>query len=193
MSGCRQSGLSLIELMVGITIAALLLTLAVPEFRTTMQNRQIRNAADAIQNGLQLARTEALRRNRQVQFQLGAGNSWTVGCTTPDPTLDKGEPICPATIQARAQQDSSANAQVVSQQVQSGTVVASPADTMVFTPLGRTTLPAGNLVQFVVTNPSGGHCAAAGGEMRCLTISASANGEVRMCDPAVAAGDPRAC
>jgi type IV fimbrial biogenesis protein FimT len=193
MANRRERGLSLIELMVGITIAALLLTLAIPEFRTAMQNRQIRTAAEAIQNGLQLARTEALRRNRQVQFVLGTGNSWTVGCNPSDMTLDNGLPICPDTIQARPQQDSSANAQVASQQVAAGGAVVAPSNVVAFTPLGRTTLPAGASNQFLVTNPSGGTCAGVGGEMRCLNIAVTANGQVRMCDPAVAAGDLRAC
>jgi type IV fimbrial biogenesis protein FimT len=199
MSGRHQGGLSLIELMVGITIAALLLTLAIPQFRTGMQNRQIRSAAEALQNGLQLARTEALRRNRTVQFQLGTGNSWTVGCNPSDPTLDNGVPICPDTIQARPTPDSTANAQVDTQQLTSaGAPAASPVftNTVKFTPLGRTTsdtLPVGNIAQFKVSNPHTGACVTDGGEMRCLTISVTANGQIRMCDPAVPAGDMRAC
>lgn len=203
MSRSRALGMTLIELMVGITIVALLLTLAIPEFRTTMQNRQIRTAAEAIQDGLQVARTEALRRNRLVEFQLRSGNSWTVGCYSPDATIDNGEQVCPATIQSRSAQDSTANAQVATQQLSGGSVVGSPVFTnaLTFTPLGRVAndtsvtgyMPAGNVAQFVVTNPGAGTCAAAGGEMRCLNISVTSNGQVRMCDPAVAAGDLRAC
>ena len=65
-----------------------------------------------------------------------------------------------------------------------------------FTPLGRTTgdsLPAGSVATFRITNPNGGACVADGGPMRCLWVAVTAAGQVRMCDPAVAAGDPRAC
>jgi type IV fimbrial biogenesis protein FimT len=195
MSSIRQRGMSLIELMVGITIAALLMGLAVPEFRTAMQNRQIRTAATAIQNGLQLARTEALRRNRNVIFQFTTGNGWQVGCQTPDATVQNGEQVCPQVIQSRDQQEGSANAQVQSFQVTTaGSTAFSGA--VSFSPLGRTTpdtLPAGATAQYVIQNPGAGTCAAAGGPMRCLNVVVTSFGQIRTCDPAVAAGDMRAC
>ncbi|MCC6472780.1 MAG: hypothetical protein IT514_03450, partial [Burkholderiales bacterium] len=44
------------------------------------------------------------------------------------------------------------------------------------------------------TNPSGGACAADGGPMRCLNVLVSPGGQIKMCDPAVAAtGDTRRC
>jgi len=198
----RQQGFSLIELMVGITLAAILMALAFPSIQSGMQNRQIRAAADAVQNGLQVARTEALRRNRNVKFQLGTGNSWVVGCETVDTGTDPvtGEVNCPATIQSRDQQEGSATATVAtSQLVSDGSTPATTTftDKVSFTPLGRTTsgtLPAGNLALFDITNPVAGTCAASGGEMRCLRVVVSATGQIRMCDPAVTAStDPRKC
>jgi len=196
--------MGLIELMIGVALAALLLTLALPSFQTGAQNRQIRNAADAIQNGLQIARTEALRRNRDVQFKLQTttGSAWTVGCVTPDDTVDSstGEVKCPTTIQTRESQGSSSNASVATSQLTSaGSAVSTTTftDTVGFTPLGRTTdatLPAGTMALFDVSNPAGGTCAAAGGEMRCLRVVVTNFGQVRMCDPAVTAStDPRKC
>jgi type IV fimbrial biogenesis protein FimT len=197
----EQAGMGLIEVMVAITVAALLLALGVPSFTTGMQNRQIRTAADAIQNGLQLARTEALRRNRVVRFQLGTETSWTVGCATPDPTIEGGEQICPATIQKRegAEGSQRADVQAVQLDATSGAPAGSPvfAGNLNFTPLGRLTsdtLPGGNVAEYQVSNPGAGTCAADGGEMRCLSIRVTASGQIRMCDPAVStAGDPRAC
>lgn len=196
----HQSGLTLIEVLVVVTVAALLLALGMPSFTTGMQNREIRTAANAIQNGLQLARTEALRRNRVVKFELLEQNSWRVGCSPADSTVIDGEEVCPATIQARDAKEGSTRAEVELAELVAGTStpVATPKfeGDIEFTPLGRTTdgtLPAGSVAVYRVSNPGGGSCAADGGEMRCLAVSVTAAGQVRMCDPAAAAGDPRAC
>lgn len=197
----RQQGMSLIEVMVAITLAAILLALGAPSFYTGMQNRQIRTAADAIQNGLQMARTEALRRNRNVRFTLRDGNGWTVGCDPADATIIDGQEACPAVLQTREASEGSTNVTVTPVQLlQSNlSVVGTPVflGDLGFTGLGRTvagSLPAGNIAEYQVTNPGGGTCAAQGGEMRCLSIRITAGGQIRMCDPAVtAAGDPRAC
>lgn len=200
----HQRGLGLIELMVAITVAALLLALSLPSFQSGIQNRQIRTAADAILNGLAVARTEALRRNRPVKFHLTTptGNGWTVGCESVDTTTDPttGEVLCPDIIQTRDQQEGSANATVVTaQQLSDGSAASTPVftDTLSFTPLGRTTtgtLPTGNVALFDIKNPAAGSCVAAGGEMRCLRIVVTAAGQIRMCDPGVTAStDPRKC
>lgn len=196
-----QSGVSLTELMIGVALVALLMALALPSFSVSMQNRQIRNAAEAIQNGVQAAKTEALKRNRIVKFDLRDGNSWTVGCKTADENVVDGEKLCPGTIQVREASEGSAGASVAFAQLVAGT--GAPAGAAVFagdlefTPLGRTTpdtLPAGNIAVFNVSHATGGSCASSGGELRCLSVRVSATGQIRMCDPALAAGsDPRAC
>ena len=64
---CRdERGFTLIELMVTISLLAILTTLAVPAFSAWIRNAQIRSAAEALQGGLRSAQAEALRRNRQV-------------------------------------------------------------------------------------------------------------------------------
>ena len=196
----RQRGMSMIEVMIAITLAAILLALGAPSFFTGAQSRQIRTAAEAIQTGLQLAKTEALRRNRNVKFQLQDGNSWTVGCETPDETVVDGQKVCPGTIQLRNKAEGSSNATTAFSEVvaSTGSAAATPvfAGDVPFTPLGRATtdtIGLGNNAIFQVSNPAGGACIAGGGEMRCLNVVVGAGGQVRMCDPAVAAGDPRAC
>lgn len=189
-----QRGVSLIETMIGLVIASLLLSVGVPSFSTFMQNTQIRNAAEAMQNGLSLARTEAVRRNTNVRFTLGTASSWTVGCVTADPD-------CPATIQARTAAEGSARAVVNLSEVVASTnaAAASPviSSEISFNGLGKVrALPAGNNAVINISNPTAGTCAAAGGTMRCLRVVVSAAGQVRMCDPKLAASnpsDPQAC
>ncbi|WP_164931964.1 GspH/FimT family pseudopilin [Janthinobacterium sp. 17J80-10] len=190
-----QRGVSLIELMVGLAIMGLLLGLGVPGFRTFLQNSQIRNAAEAIQNGLSLAKIEAVKRNTSIHFVLGTGTAWTV-CTSASTT-------CPAAdvIQARPQSEGAKNAVLAVSEVVASTNAAatSPAftTTLTFNGLGRvTTIPAGNNAVFNISNTTGGDCVTAGGEMRCLRVVVTSAGQVRMCDPArpvTTPPDPQAC
>lgn len=201
----RQLGVSLIELMIAVTLVGVVLMIAMPSFSTGVQSRQIRTAAESVQSGLTYARTEALRRNRNVDFTPDANAGWTVGCTTADTATDaNGEQACPATLQSRPASSGSPNARLTAAEKTSatGSNASSPAysSKFTFTPLGRVstaTLTAGNVVVYAVDNPTGGTCVASGGDMRCLSVVVGSNGQIRMCDPAItgtsAVGDPRNC
>ncbi len=66
-------GMTLIELMIGLTIAAILLLLAAPAYRDFIANTNVRNAAENTLAGLRQANAEAVKRNAPVQFSLIAG------------------------------------------------------------------------------------------------------------------------
>lgn len=178
----KQHGVNLTELLIGIAILAILLAVAAPNLSRWLQNSQIRNAAESIQNGLQQARIEAARRNVGVQFILGAGSNWTVGCVTTVADADgDGVDECPATIESHTSSDGSNNASIAATQ-----------STIVFNGLGRVApVPASDLT-FQVSNPLGGNCMPSGA-MRCLRVVVARGGQVRMCDPARSSPDPRAC
>ncbi|MFL6565641.1 MAG: GspH/FimT family protein, partial [Burkholderiales bacterium] len=93
-------GFTLVELVVVLAVLALLLFVAVPSFASFLQNQQIRVAGDAIVNGLQVARAEAIRRNLSVQVAVNVpATGWTVS------ESDSG-----ALIQSRTHEEGSPNA-----------------------------------------------------------------------------------
>jgi type IV fimbrial biogenesis protein FimT len=170
-------GFSLIELAFALVLAAVLAALAMPSFATYMQNVQIRTAAEALLNGVQLARAEAVRRNTAVEFVLGTNTGWTVSTVA-------GEEL-----QTRSEDDGSPNAQVV--------VTPGGATRLTFNGFGRVLNPnpdaSAPISQIEINNPAGGTCTAASGRMRCLQVRVTTGGNVRLCDPTYAAGDPRGC
>jgi len=81
----KHSGFSLLELMIGVAVLAILASIAMPSFQTMIESTKIRTAAESIQNGLQKARAEAIARNTNVAFTLGADSGWSIcvnSCTT---------------------------------------------------------------------------------------------------------------
>ncbi len=75
-------GMTLIELMIGIAIAAILLLLAAPAYQEFIANTNVRNAAENTVAGLRRATAEAVKRNAPVQFSLN-GSGWSVAEVDP--------------------------------------------------------------------------------------------------------------
>lgn len=82
----RNRGFTLIELMIGLAIAAFLMLLALPSMTEFMANTRVRNTAEAIANAARQAQMEAIKRNRDVQLLLDPA----VGLTINDPHPDLG-------------------------------------------------------------------------------------------------------
>jgi len=60
------NGFTLIELMVTLSVAAILIAVAVPSFGSLMSNNRISSSVSAFNQTLNLARSEAVRRGRVV-------------------------------------------------------------------------------------------------------------------------------
>jgi len=196
-----QQGVSMLELMMAVVIGSILLMLGVPSFQSWIHNTQIRTAAESVLNGLQLARTEAVRRNANVRFNLtdsGGMVAWTVDC-------ENVTPGCPAGIQSRAGNEGGTNARV-------GISVASfpsPVNAAYFNDPGAGAgLPAGvtfdGLGRVPAKNPDGSTnndditmisvTNAQSATARRMVIVIRSGGQVRMCDPALAlATSPQGC
>jgi type IV fimbrial biogenesis protein FimT len=170
--------MSLIELLIGLVLVGVLLGLGVPNFSAWLQNIQVRGAAEAIFNGLQTARANAVQRNKQVQLRL-TGPGAVLGQF--DASWAVTEVVAGTVIQSRSGADGTRNA-----------VVTTNDSTVIFDGLGATTLAAAALIQ--VTNPTGGTCQP-GGKMRCLNVTVSVGGQIKMCDPhpSIGTGDSRHC
>jgi len=86
----RASGFTLVELLIGLGIAALLMVLALPSFALWIADSQIRAAAESIATGLRYAQGEAIKRNSQVAFTIdpttGTGG-WTTTLVMDGSTL----------------------------------------------------------------------------------------------------------
>lgn len=163
-----QAGATLVELMIAVTILAMLLVMGMPSYSSWLQNSQLRTATQAVENGLQLARAEAVRRNTRVAFTV-TGNDWSI------------DVVAPATnIQRRSGADGTPNA-----------VITAAQNVITFNALGRV-LPSA-VATINVANPTGGACQLAGGPMRCLSVTVSPGGQIRMCDPALPATNVQSC
>lgn len=69
--GCasgRQAGFTIVELMVTVAVAAILLVIAVPSFRSMLATNQLNAAANELVGGLNEARMAAIQRNAGAQF-----------------------------------------------------------------------------------------------------------------------------
>ena len=120
-SARRPGGFSLIELMVTLAIAALMLGLAVPYYKTWIANSKVRSTAEQMVANLRQAQAEAVKRYRRVVFYRSVatdctstsapaysatGNYWVI-LTIP---LVTGDP--PVVAQCGTISDGSSNIQI---------------------------------------------------------------------------------
>jgi prepilin-type N-terminal cleavage/methylation domain-containing protein len=89
----RQRGVTLIELMITLAVAAIILAFAIPSFLDFRQRAALRGAADQVSNFWGEARFEALRRNSLVAVHLQSdvnGRICLGAATTTDPATNVG-------------------------------------------------------------------------------------------------------
>lgn len=169
-------GFTLVELLVAVVVLGVLASLGAPSFRDFIQRGQVRTASESVQNALQIARAEAVRRNARVRFVLGAqsgSSSWSVNIDTDGSIVQQSQPSGEG----------------------SGTVTATAtpanATTVTFNAFGRVvdnTDGSARLTQVDVNNTA----APAGSQRR---IVVTPGGSIRLCNPdtSLASTDPTKC
>jgi type IV fimbrial biogenesis protein FimT len=183
---CRSGvdGFTLTELMIALTIGAMLLTLGTPSFTAFLRNSEVRSNAEAVSNGLRLARAEATRLNQPVAFRLaGVGDpSWTINVFDPATGTFAQPPL-----QTYFSVETGKSAKV--------SVTPANATGVIFNGLGRVISPSPtatpNLQQIDVGS-------IVVGEARALRVYVDDIHEIRICDPdplikALVPADARAC
>lgn len=180
-------GVTLLEMMIGLTVVSCLLLVGMPSFSAWIQDLQIRNAAESLQSGLQLARNEAVRRNRPVRMMLedaGGLVAWTVGCIP-------SAADCPNVIGQRSASEGGRNARMAAAEVKNADDFSSPLTagsglpaSVIFNGLGEVAGAAPNRIEV-------SHAALGSARRLVLVIS---GGMTRLCNPALARpASPQGC
>jgi type IV fimbrial biogenesis protein FimT len=83
----RARGMTLIELMTTIAIAAILTMIAVPSFTKVIALQRLKSAASNLQVALLTGRSEAIKRNANVSVKSNASSAdWSSGWKVTDAT-----------------------------------------------------------------------------------------------------------
>ena len=204
----KMRGMTLVEVMIAVVIFGILLALGAGSFSNWIQNAQTRTAAESIQNGMQLARSEAVRRNTNTMFVMcdalagGTGTSWDVLAASATATATAcGAPAGGATdwdlVQRRSAQEGSRNA--VASGVNNSNAIAfnSFGRAVTISNMSPTSLPSApnplvqGMIQVDIANPKGN---------KPMRVMVTPGGSVRMCDPDFSGAlrnnmpnDPRLC
>lgn len=170
----HASGFTLLELMTALAVIGVLAAMAVPTMRSVIENGNIRAAGTSIQNGLSLARAEAVRLNTQVEFAF-TDDGWEVRRVAGGDVLH----------QSAGREVSSSGLAV--------TVEPGDADHVTYNTFGRaaTLNPDGSdaitRINIEAANPSGSS------NYKPLAVQVLPGGTVRLCDPNADDDQPRAC
>jgi type IV fimbrial biogenesis protein FimT len=98
----KQTGFTLIELMMVLVVVAILLAIGIPSFRELIMNNRITTATNDFASALSVARIEAVKRGTGMVVVAtsggGSSNEWGVGYTVSvwnddndDEVVDSGE------------------------------------------------------------------------------------------------------
>jgi len=180
----------MIEVVITIAIMGILMAAAMPSVGDWMRSARVRNTAESIQNGLQQARMEAVRRNRPVSFNLVSSldNTCTLSATS-------GNWIVSADAnpagQCGATPSTTTAPKVVAKAAMAdgGQATISPPNSG--TPAPTVTLNGLRMVANATAITRIALSASDGSYPRRVEISSG--GIARLCDPGATAGDTRAC
>ena len=73
------TGFTLIELMVTVSIMAIIAMIAAPALQTFVDKTRLKGATDRLYADMQFARSEAVKRNSSVSISFSTGSNWCYG------------------------------------------------------------------------------------------------------------------
>ena len=183
MSSVKQvQGFTLIELMITITISAILMAIAIPNISDWIRNASIAAAGESFQNGLRSALGEAMKTNTPVEFALASTTVSSANAATTTPAA--GGPnwfVMPV----------SGGAWIAGQNVSDAypnVVVGGTSSGVIFSGFGKvsdltgTALTANTVFRLSLS-----------GTTRIVCVYVTPGAGIRSCDPSKPSSDPRAC
>lgn len=197
MLNAPDRGFSLVELLVAVSVLAVLMAMAVPNFTTWIRNARVRTVAEALQASIRLAQAEAQRRNQSVVlFRTSskeclttstadaAGMQWQIR-SIPNPLMTDD---VPEAIQCGVLTDVSTGVKIsTSTQAAALCFAGDGRQTTLTNPAAIGQDCTANAITFRVEPTTGG------AENRPLQLDLSLSGAVRMCDPGKAKTAPDGC
>lgn len=188
-------GFSIVEIMIALTIIAMLMVLVAPSSAIWIQNTRLRTAASSVSAGLQLARIEAMKRNTLVSFQMTSASSAAWQVCVYDPVTDNCAVAAGSVLQGVSTAEAALNATLGTDTTLSNTATALASGTNMpssttFDSFGRLAATApSNVMRVDVRNTT-----LAPADERRMVILISLGGQVLMCDPKlVKATNPQGC
>jgi type IV fimbrial biogenesis protein FimT len=171
-----QRGFTIIELMIGVLLVAILLGIGMPAFRSFILEQRLRATGSDLRVALTLARSEAVKRNREVTLRrTDEAEGWSKGWMIPiPPDPDPDDPDVPALLK----------------HVQTGDVTITGPDVVTFTPSGRAKVPPGSIQLQIDIGPDASTAA------RYVCLESQLDGRVHSCRqacPVPAAALPEPC
>jgi type IV fimbrial biogenesis protein FimT len=175
----HREGFTLIELLVAVSLFGLLLALAVSQYVNFISNAQVRNAAEAMLNGVLSTQTAAINANTQAQLTV-APTGWQIAFVNPDTSIPAQTPQPPAPY-------------LITNGAPQALVTTTPngATEITFDAFGRI-VPNADTSQTVSCIKVNGSSASSRPLMVIVSNSTQATG-TKLCDPAAAATEPQAC
>jgi prepilin-type N-terminal cleavage/methylation domain-containing protein len=98
----RMRGLTIVELMIVVAIIAVIVSLAAPSFKRTIEVQRLRGIHDQVITDLQFARSEAGRSGNYISFRMRAAGGGYGGCYIifSDSSRDLSGPVCDCRLAA---------------------------------------------------------------------------------------------
>jgi len=188
--------MTLIELMVGMAVFALLLLAVAPSLSQWMRDTRVHAGAQALMSDLQFARAEAVRRNGPVRLQLVSSRDMSCALTSAGPhwAINLTASASPAGACGTAPGDIASPYLLRLSPLLSSSManrLTATRQVVAFNGLGRqtaTTNPNSSVATLTINVEDDVSNCRPSGATRCLRVVVSPTGDIRMCDPAHATG-----